>query len=108
MYLRGRNGAGYRPSRRLNRREMLRLSFAAACSVPLMTTGAEADDASDAIAGPVVALNAGLVAVMKIGRTETFATRYALLIPVIERVFDLPLLLRSTIGSRWTALTADE
>ncbi len=87
---------------------MLRLSFAAACSVPLMAAAAEASDTSDAATEPVAALNAGLVAIMKAGRTQTFAERYALLTPVVERVFDLPLLLRNTVGSRWTALTAEE
>jgi phospholipid transport system substrate-binding protein len=108
MYLKGGNGAGHRPSGMMNRREMLRLSFAAACSVPLMAAAAETGGASDAVTEPVAALNEALVAIMKAGRTETFAERYALLTPVVERVFDLPLLLKGTVGSRWAALTADE
>jgi phospholipid transport system substrate-binding protein len=88
---------------------MLRLALAAASTAPLLAVAtARADATPDAVAGQIAALNDGLVAVMKAGHTQSFAQRYALLTPIIERVFDLPLLLRSTVGAQWTSLTADE
>jgi phospholipid transport system substrate-binding protein len=45
-------------------------------------------------------LNAGLLAQMKSGRAVPFATRYARLALLIERVFDLPAILRASVGLR--------
>jgi phospholipid transport system substrate-binding protein len=64
-----------------------------------------ADNAEGATAA-VEALNAGLLATMKAGSSVSFAERFARLDPVIGRVFDLPVLLKGTVGLRWATLSA--
>lgn len=46
--------------------------------------------------------NAGLLRVMKAGRTTSFADRLRMLTPVVEQSFDLPLILRRSVGSQWS------
>ena len=53
---------------------------------------------------PIQALNQGLLAAMKAGKQTPFAQRYAALAPVIQRAFDLPAILQSSVGLRWSAL----
>ena len=55
-------------------------------------------------AAPIQALNQGLLASMKAGKQTPFTQRYAALTPVIERAFDLPTILQSSVGLRWAAL----
>lgn len=55
-------------------------------------------------AAPIQALNQGLIAAMKAGKQTPFTQRYAALAPVIERAFDLPTILQSSVGLRWSAL----
>ena len=56
---------------------------------------------------PVQALNDGLMAVMHAGRKTPFPTRLATLQPIVERSFDLPLILQSSVGPRWASLPAE-
>lgn len=55
-------------------------------------------------AAPIQALDQGLIAAMKAGKQTPFTQRYAALAPVIERAFDLPTILQSSVGLRWSAL----
>ncbi len=57
-------------------------------------------------AQPIAALNAALLVAMKAGPSEPFATRAEALKPVVERAFDLPTILRASVGSRWAEFTA--
>lgn len=63
---------------------------------------------ANAAVGPtqsVAALNDALLTVMKAGRATPFAQRVATLTPVVQRVFDLPLLLQNSIGpGRWPSI----
>jgi phospholipid transport system substrate-binding protein len=104
MRLMGRLGNGDRPSRRMSRRAVLQLTLVAACLMPLPVGAADTTGASNA----VTELNAGLLAQMKAGRAVPFATRYAQLAPLIERVFDLPAILRASVGLRWAKLAQDD
>ncbi len=106
----GRNGIDHPLLGRMGRREMLLLMLAAACSMPARTGATDAPDGAlnERASGPVSALYAGLVAVMKAGRSVPFATRCAQLTPVIDSVFDLPAILKGAVGPRWAALTPDE
>jgi phospholipid transport system substrate-binding protein len=104
MRLVGRPGNGDRPSRRMSRRAVLQVTPVAACLTPLPVDAADTTGASDA----VTELNAGLLAQMKAGRAVPFATRYAQLAPLIERVFDLPAILRASVGLRWAELAQDD
>ena len=56
------------------------------------------------LTAPIEQLNAGLLKVMKAGKTLTFQQRYDLLAPVIIRAFNLKFLVENAAGERWNAL----
>jgi len=60
------------------------------------------------ITAPVEQLHAGLVSIMKAGKTATFRQRYEAIAPVIGRTFDLEAILRQVVGPRWVSLPADQ
>jgi phospholipid transport system substrate-binding protein len=45
---------------------------------------------------------------MKAGRDTPFAYRYDMMVPVIDRVFDLDAILRSSVGPSWSSLPPDQ
>jgi phospholipid transport system substrate-binding protein len=104
MRLMGRLGNGDRPSRRMTRRVVLQLTLVAVSLMPLPGGAADTTGASDA----VTELNADLLAEMKAGRAVPFATRSAQLVPLIERVFDLPAILGASVELRWAELAQDD
>jgi len=53
------------------------------------------------VTGPVEQLLAGLIAIMKAGKTTTFRQRYDMIAPIVIRTFDLDKILRQAIGPRW-------
>src|SRR6516162_7958779 len=57
---------------------------------------------------PVEQLHAGLMAIMKAGKTAPFRQRYDMIAPVIGRTFDLEVILRQVIGPRLAALPSDQ
>ena len=61
----------------------------------------------DAVA-PIAALDQALLAAMRAGRGTPFAQRYAALLPAIDRAFDLPAILRGSVGLRWNTLQPAE
>jgi phospholipid transport system substrate-binding protein len=54
---------------------------------------------------PIEQLNAGLLKVMKAGKTLTFQQRYDLLAPAIIRAFNLKFIMESAAGDRWGSLS---
>ncbi len=68
---------------------------------------AGAADDSAAVA-PVRRLLDGLLQVMKAGTGTPFAGRFAMLAPVIDHTFDLPAILRESVGPSWAALPPDQ
>ena len=60
------------------------------------------------ITAPVEQLHAGLVSIMKAGKTATFRQRYEAIAPVIGRTFDLETIVRQVVGPRWAALPPDQ
>lgn len=57
------------------------------------------------LTGPALSVkhfNDGLQRVMRAGRTAPFADRVRMLTPIVEQVFDLPLILRRSVGSHWS------
>lgn len=66
--------------------------------------GQPARAADPQAAAPIQALNQALIAAMKAGKPTPFAQRYSALGPVVERAFDLPAILQSSVGLRWSAL----
>ncbi len=79
------------------------LAPAVALAADLAPAVAFAADA-DAVA-PIAALNQALLAAMRAGRATPFTTRYAALTPAVERAFDLPAILRASVGLRWNSLS---
>jgi len=83
------------------RRSLLGLLMAAGCAVSAGESRAQAPNAADA-RQPVSDLYAGLEAEMRAG--GTFQQRFALLAPLIDRVFDLSTILQTSVGLRWSTL----
>ena len=57
---------------------------------------------------PIAALNDGLLAVMRAGRSTDFSARTGTLRPLVERAFDLKVILQNSVGPRWAALPDDQ
>lgn len=93
------------------RRKLLGLIFAGLVTTPLCAraaTGAAAEASQTPADKPVAELNDTLLTVMKAGPATAFPRRYEMLAPVVERVFDLPGILRACVGPRWTGLATAE
>lgn len=89
-----------RPDRRLL------LSGALATLLAPVAARAAADFA--AVSAPIAALDDGLIAVMKAGEATPFAQRFAMLEPVVVKVFDLPRIVAITVGFGWAQIKPDE
>lgn len=85
-------------------RALLRLTLA---SIALALGLGRAAVASE-VTTPVEQLHAGLMAIMKAGKTAPFRQRYDMIAPVIGRTFDLEVILRQVIGPRLAALPPDQ
>ncbi len=57
---------------------------------------------------PVEQLQQALLTIMRQGRATPFAQRSTELTPVIQRVVDLPAILRVSVGPAWSRLTPEE
>lgn len=60
------------------------------------------------ITAPVEQLHAGLMSIMKAGKTVPFRQRYETIAPVIGQTFDLEAILRQVVGPRWASLPANQ
>ncbi len=58
-------------------------------------------------AAPITALDQALVTAMKTGK-QPFATRYAALAPSVDRAFNLPQILQTVVGLRWSGIPAPQ
>lgn len=66
-------------------------------------TVARAEDAGPA--APVARLDDALLQAMRLGRATPFAQRAAVLGPAVEQAFDLPQVLRVSVGPRWASIS---
>src|SRR5580692_10103393 len=87
-----------------NRRVLLRLALVI---IAVAIGGGRAAIGSE-ITAPVEQLHAGLMSIMKAGKTASFRQRYETIAPVIGRTFDLEAILRQVVGPRWPSLPADQ
>jgi phospholipid transport system substrate-binding protein len=71
--------------------------FVAAPSVSRAATVAE-------VGKPIAELNDGLLQVMRAGTRTAFANRFEALAPLVEHAFDLPGILRVSVGQHWGGL----
>ena len=87
-----------------DRRVLLRLVLV----IISVTVGWGRDATASEITAPVEQLHAGLISIMKAGKTVSFRQRYETIAPVIGRTFDLEAILRQVVGPRWPSLPADQ
>lgn len=73
----------------------------AALAAPASAAQAQASDPARA---PVQALCDGLVSIMKGGKTMGVRGRAAAIGPVVDRVYDVPLMTRLTVGTGWNGI----
>jgi phospholipid transport system substrate-binding protein len=88
----------------LDRRILLRLVLC--CTAAVLATPATA--ATPETTAPVEQLHAGLIEIMKVGRSASFRQRYDKIAPVINRTFDLETIVRQVIGLRWASLPPEQ
>jgi hypothetical protein len=86
----------------LRRRGLLLTGFAA------LAASAMPAHADPAPITPIQQLTDGLLRVMKTGPRTQFKQRFDMLAPVIDQVFDLDAVLRTSVGSAWASLPADQ
>ena len=75
---------------------------------PLLFARAAFAQGEEDPARPVMQLDDALLAAMRAGTSTPFPQRYARLAPVIEQTFDLPAILRTSVGLRWDQLPPDQ
>ena len=64
--------------------------------------------AGDPVHGPVVMLDQGLTSIMKAGKSAGMRGRSLTIAPVVDRVYDIPLMTRLAVGAQWTAIAPTE
>ena len=90
--------------RNYGRRSLITVSAALLIGPRLRARAADAE----AVITPIHRLIDGLLQVMKSGAATPFSKRFEILAPVIDRTFDLPAILRESIGASWPALPQDQ
>ncbi len=88
----------------LDRRMLLRLALYGAAVVLGLPRAAIASETT----APVEQLHAGLIEIMKAGKSASFRQRYDKIAPVIGRTFDLEAIVRQVVGLRWASLPAEQ
>ena len=83
-----------------------RAALGALLLLPLAALAAQAAD--PAAAAPIEALNQALLGIMKAGKATPFPQRFNALAPVVDKAFDLPAVLRASIGPRFEGLPATQ
>lgn len=79
----------------------------AAVAGPARLARADASASTKAVE-PVARMQEGLLAIMRAGRSTSFAQRFNMLAPVVDRCFDLSAMLAMVVGPRWETLDAPQ
>jgi phospholipid transport system substrate-binding protein len=93
-------------SRVVSRRAVLGAVFAGLAVAPGRGWAQGAAPVVEQVTAPVQALNDGLVAAMRAGKSASFRQRFDSLAPTIDRAFDLAGILRASVGLRWSDFDA--
>ncbi|WP_295636785.1 ABC transporter substrate-binding protein [Novosphingobium sp.] len=64
--------------------------------------------ANDPAQAPIAALDQGLVGIMKAGKSAGMRGRSAAIAPVVDRVYDIPLMTRLAVGAQWTSFAPSD
>ena len=91
-------------TRPLGRRGLVRTTVVI---LGLIASPLRATAESDVLA-PIHQLNDGLLGVMKAGHATPFSRRFDMLAPVIDRTFDLPAILKESVGLSWDSQPPDQ
>ncbi len=91
----------------MRRRGLIGLAALGTAALAFGISGARAAETNGAIA-PVQQLGDALVRAMRAGRATPFTQRFAMVAPAIDAAFDLPTILRTSVGPRWATLSADD
>ncbi len=86
------------------RRTIFSLAIGGFFAAGVMLRDAAAADAT----APIAALNDGLISSMRDGQATPFQQRYARLMPLVDRAFDLKAILQASVGARWASLPPDQ
>ncbi len=92
----------------VSRRGLLAAVCGAAAGLRLARAQAQSQPGSSSVTAPIVTLNTALIAIMKAGNSTPFATRYNMLAPAVDQVFDLPRIISVSVGSYWSGLPATQ
>jgi phospholipid transport system substrate-binding protein len=89
--------------------DLRRRGFITAVAFLFLGTAASARAANGSAAiAPVQQLIDGLLQVMKAGPATPFRQRFAILGPIIDKIFDLPTILQESVGPTWATLQPDQ
>jgi phospholipid transport system substrate-binding protein len=83
----------------------MRFTFSVVLLAALASPIAVHAQASDPARLPIQSLNEGLISIMKGGKQAGFRARASAIQPIVDRVFDLPLMTRLAVGTGWTKMT---
>jgi phospholipid transport system substrate-binding protein len=98
-------GVGISSMQTLHRRRGLIVASAALLLGGAFPVRAENDRA---VVAPIEQLVEGLLQIMKAGMGTPFAQRFAMLAPVIDKTFDLTVVLQESVGASWATLSPDQ
>jgi phospholipid transport system substrate-binding protein len=93
-----------RPPSLTRRGVLLGLALTGFVAAPSVLRAATLDD----VGKPIAELNAGLLQAMRAGTKTAFASRFEALTPLVDRAFDLPGILRASVGQHWTGLVEQD
>ncbi|HTI80254.1 MAG TPA: ABC transporter substrate-binding protein [Acetobacteraceae bacterium] len=93
------------PFASIGRRRWCMMVVASVGSAVVATRRTMAD--SGAVA-PIRTLCDALISIMKAGHSAPFQQRFNTLAPVVDRVFDLPVVLQVSVGPTWSSLGSDQ
>ncbi len=88
------------------RRAVLCLSAALLFTLPFAS--APAESVEDSPVAPIEALDQALIEIMKAGKHTPFQQRADMLAPAIDQAFDLPNVLKFSVGLGWSAMTSEQ
>jgi phospholipid transport system substrate-binding protein len=95
---------------RLMRRDLMRRRIVVGLGalLPLSLSGTRKSARAQTASGPLTPiqiLDDGLLAAMRAGRATPFDTRMQMLIPIVQRAFNLPAILQASVGPRYVSFS---
>jgi phospholipid transport system substrate-binding protein len=82
-----------------------KLKRRALLALPLLVPAAALAQIGPGPQAPIAALNNGLITIMHAGQSTPFAQRMQTMTPIVERTFNLPLILQNSVGLRWSSFS---